>query len=122
MGMSSPAVLQNTVLFYLGLHFVLRGEQEQHDLQVEQLERVPVVCILRKSIINTPSKIIIIIPSSKYFYMRPLAKIPADDGKAWYTQQRLGVNKLKNMQVPKCTTLTLYACHGNDQNVQSGSA
>jgi hypothetical protein len=30
MGTSSPAVLQNTVFFYLGLHFVLSGVQEQH--------------------------------------------------------------------------------------------
>ena len=41
MGTTTPSILQNTVFFYLGLHFVVRGVQEQHDLLVEQLERVP---------------------------------------------------------------------------------
>ena len=46
LGTTSPAVLQHTVFFYVGLHFVLRGVQEQHDFLVEQLERVPLdVCV-----------------------------------------------------------------------------
>ena len=39
LGTSSPAILQQTVFFYIGLQFVLRGVQEQHDLMVSQLER-----------------------------------------------------------------------------------
>ena len=42
LGMSSPTVLQHTVFFYVGLQFVLRGVQEQHDLMVSQLTRVPI--------------------------------------------------------------------------------
>ena len=41
LGISSPTVLQHTIFFYLGLHFVLRGVQEQHDLLVKQLQRIP---------------------------------------------------------------------------------
>ena len=41
LGFSSPKVLQHTVFFYVGLNFVLRGSQEQYDLVVEQLKRVP---------------------------------------------------------------------------------
>ena len=37
LGISSPTVLQHTIFFYLGLHVVLRGVQEQHDLLVKQL-------------------------------------------------------------------------------------
>ena len=40
--MSSPTVLQHTVFFYVGLQFVLHGVQEQHDLMVSQLTRVPI--------------------------------------------------------------------------------
>lgn len=41
LGTSSPTVLQHTVFFYIGLQFVLRGFQEQHDLMVRQLVRFP---------------------------------------------------------------------------------
>ena len=41
MGTTTPSILQNVFFFYLGLHFVLCAVQEQHDLLVEQLERVP---------------------------------------------------------------------------------
>lgn len=40
--------------------------------------------------------------SSKYFYMRPLAKVPADNGKAWYTRQRVEINKLKKLLPNMC--------------------
>ena len=42
LGTSSPTVLQHTVFFYIGMQFVLRGVQEQHELMVSQLLRVPV--------------------------------------------------------------------------------
>ena len=41
LGWSSPRILQQTVFFYTGLQFVLRGVTEQHDLKVAQLTRVP---------------------------------------------------------------------------------
>ena len=41
LGFSTPTVLQHTVFFYIGLHFVLRGVQEQHDLMMKQFVRVP---------------------------------------------------------------------------------
>lgn len=41
LGTSSPKTLQHTVFFYLGLYFVLRGVQEQHDMLLSQLQRVP---------------------------------------------------------------------------------
>ncbi|XP_011408773.1 PREDICTED: uncharacterized protein KIAA1958-like [Amphimedon queenslandica] len=41
LGVSSLTVLQHTVFFYIGLHFVLRSVQEQYDLMVSQLKRVP---------------------------------------------------------------------------------
>ena len=40
LGYSSPKVLQPTVFFYVGLNFVLRGVQEQHDLVPLQFTRV----------------------------------------------------------------------------------
>ena len=36
-GSSSPKVLQHIVFFYVGMNFVLRGIQEQHDLAPSQL-------------------------------------------------------------------------------------
>ena len=36
-------------------------------------------------------------PNSAFFYMRPLESIPHDDSKSWYTNQRVGVNKLKTI-------------------------
>ena len=36
----SPQTLQN-IFYYVGLHFCLRGVQEQHDLTVQQLIRHP---------------------------------------------------------------------------------
>ena len=41
LGVSTPKVLQRTVFFYVGLNFVLRGVQEQHDLVPTQFIRVP---------------------------------------------------------------------------------
>jgi hypothetical protein len=41
LGTTTPRILQHTVFFYLGLYFVLRGVQEQHDLLLSQLERIP---------------------------------------------------------------------------------
>jgi hypothetical protein len=41
LGYSTPKVLQRTVFFYVGLNFVLRGVQEQHDLVPLQFTRVP---------------------------------------------------------------------------------
>ena len=41
LGMSTPKILQRTVFFYVGLNFVLRGVQEQHDLIRSQFVRVP---------------------------------------------------------------------------------
>ena len=45
LGTSSPTVLQHTIFFYIGLHFVLRGVQEQHDLTISQPVRVPVIVV-----------------------------------------------------------------------------
>lgn len=36
-------------------------------------------------------------PNSAFFYMRPLESIPCHDSKPWYTNQRVGVNKLKTI-------------------------
>ena len=41
LGHSSPACVQNTVFFYVGLHFILRGIQEQYDLVPKQFEQTP---------------------------------------------------------------------------------
>ena len=41
LGYCTPKVLQRTVLFYVGLNFVLRGVQEQYDLVPSQFIRVP---------------------------------------------------------------------------------
>ena len=41
LGTSSPTVFQHTVFFYIGSQFVLRGVQEQHDLLVKQIVRIP---------------------------------------------------------------------------------
>ena len=41
LGFSSLKVLQYTVFFYIGMNFVLRGIQEQHDLVPDQLVRIP---------------------------------------------------------------------------------
>ena len=40
LGLSSPKTLQQTMFYYVGLNFVLRGVQEQHDLTPSQLHRV----------------------------------------------------------------------------------
>ena len=37
----SPQTRQNMIFYYVGLHFCLRGVQEQHDLTVQQLIRHP---------------------------------------------------------------------------------
>ena len=41
LGTSSPQILQHTIFFYIGLHFCLRGVQEQYDLTPRQLIRFP---------------------------------------------------------------------------------
>ena len=41
LGCDTPKSLQRAVFYSVGLHFVLRGVQEHHDLQVEQLTRCP---------------------------------------------------------------------------------
>ena len=41
LGTSSPTTLQCTIFYYVGLQFVLRGIQEQHDLLISQLIRYP---------------------------------------------------------------------------------
>ena len=41
LGYCTPKVLQRTVFFYVGLHLVLRGVQEQHDLVPFQFIPVP---------------------------------------------------------------------------------
>ena len=41
LGYSSPRSLQTAVFFYVGLHFALRGFQEQYDLVPSQLSRFP---------------------------------------------------------------------------------
>ena len=42
-------------------------------------------------------------PESPHFYMRPLEKPPVSTSKPWYTKQRVGVNKLKEM-LPSLST------------------
>ena len=45
LGCDTPRSLQRAVFYSVGLHFVLRGVQEHHDLQVEQLTSVyPKLC------------------------------------------------------------------------------
>ena len=39
LGYSSPQTLQNTFFLYVGLHFALRGVQEQYDLVPQQFSR-----------------------------------------------------------------------------------
>jgi len=41
LGYSSPRILQGTVFFYVGLHYALRGVDEQHSLVPEQFTRYP---------------------------------------------------------------------------------
>ena len=41
LGYGTPKILQRTVFFYVGLHYALRGVQEQYDLVPEQFCRVP---------------------------------------------------------------------------------
>ena len=36
-------------------------------------------------------------PEGSLFYMRPLESLPVDESKPWYTKQRVGVNKLKEV-------------------------
>ena len=44
LGQSSPACLQDTVFYYVGMHFVLRGIQEEYDLVPQQFQRNPPDC------------------------------------------------------------------------------
>ena len=39
MSFQSSQQLHNCVFFYVGLHFSLRGDQEQRELKVDQLKR-----------------------------------------------------------------------------------
>lgn len=41
MSFDNPKSLQRLVFYYMGLRFCLRGVQEHHDLQVDQLKRHP---------------------------------------------------------------------------------
>ena len=41
LGLDSPPTVFNTVFFYVGLHFCLRGGQEHRNLSLEQLKRYP---------------------------------------------------------------------------------
>ena len=41
LGDESPGLLQHTVFYYAGMQFCLRGIQEQYDMRVQQLIRVP---------------------------------------------------------------------------------
>ena len=41
LGYSSPRALQHAVFFCVGLHFALRGVQEQYDLVPHQFVRFP---------------------------------------------------------------------------------
>ena len=137
LGYSSPRNLQRTVFFYTGLHFVLRGVQEQHDLVPSQFVREPRdLSIYHSSVyyeyiefvsknnqhrfkdINMKSKkvrayalpgsercIVKLLdtylprlpPSSPHFYMRALEKFPSDPNKCCMTNQRVGINMLKNI-------------------------
>ena len=49
LGFSTPKLLQYTVFLYIGLNFVLKGVQEQHDLILSQFSHVP----QDKSVYNT---------------------------------------------------------------------
>ena len=40
-GFETPRSLLNLVFYYVGLHFCLRGGQEQRDLSFQQLSRIP---------------------------------------------------------------------------------
>ena len=53
LGTSSPIVLQRTVFFYVGLHFVLRGVQEQHDLVSTSTMAATDCSLFRHSFVNT---------------------------------------------------------------------
>lgn len=41
LGYSTPKALQRAVFYCIGLNFILRGVQEHHDLQLQQLSRYP---------------------------------------------------------------------------------
>ena len=137
LGYSSPKVLQRSVFFYVGLHFALRGVQEQHDLLPQQFARFPPDTTIydpsvyykytefisknnqhRFKDLNTTSKVARayaqvdsqhcvvklldnylakLPPGSSHFYMRPLDSVPANNSKPWYTKQRVGINKLKEV-------------------------
>ena len=114
----------------MGLHFVLHGIQEQHDLLVEQLQQDPADMRVYSneayymyteyiSKTNHQTKrfakrrggytlnLAKLPPSAKYFYLRPLSKVQAD-GKVWSKQ---GI--VNHVQI--CWYFP--ACHSNDQNV-----
>ena len=56
LGYSTPKILQCTVLFYVGLNFILRGIQEQYDLVVSQFRRLPQdTSVMNLCIMNTQS-------------------------------------------------------------------
>ena len=137
LGYSTPKVLQRTVFFYTGLHFVLRGIQEQHDLVPLQFTREPqdrsvyhssvyyeyiefvsknnqhrfkdinmrskkvrayAVPGSERCIVKLLDTYLPLLPSnSPNFYMRALEKFPSDPKKCCMTNQRVGINMLKNI-------------------------
>ena len=42
LGTDTPSMLQDTVFFYVGLHFVVKSGEEQHSLKRSQFVRFPV--------------------------------------------------------------------------------
>ena len=137
LGMSTPKILQRTVFFYVGLNFVLRGVQEQHDLIRSQFVRVPqdmqiydesVYYEYREYIsknnqhrfkdINAKNKTVkafalpgndhcivklldkylsLLPADATHFYMRAKDKTPSNPSVSSFTNQRVGINVLKNV-------------------------
>ena len=131
LGMSTPKILQRTVFFYVGLNFVLRGVQEQHDLIRSQFVRVPqnlqeydesVFYEYREyisknnqhqknktvkafalpgndcCIVKVLGKYLSLLPAeATHFYMRAKDKTPSNPSVSSFTNQRVGINVLKNV-------------------------
>ena len=137
LGMLTPKILQRTVFFYVGLNFVLRGVQEQHDLIRSQFVCVPqdmqiydesVYYKYREYIsknnqhrfkdINAKNKTVkafalpdndhcivklldkylsLLPADATHFYMRAKDKTPSNPSVSSFTNQRVGINVLKNV-------------------------